>query len=89
MVEQLDHYVGTLISYLENTEDPRWPGHTLIENTYVIFTSDNGGMEGSPTHYHRQLSTGSWKISLMEGGTRVPLIITGLGIQRGIESDVR
>ena len=28
------------------------------------------------------------KISLMEGGTRVPLIITGPGIKEGIESDV-
>ena len=27
---------------LENTNDPRWPGHKLIENTLVIFTSDNG-----------------------------------------------
>ena len=89
MVEQLDHYVGTLISSLENTEDPRWPGHALIENTYVIFTSDNGGMEGSPT----QIITDNYpldrgKISLMEGGTRVPLIITGPGIPHGIESDV-
>ena len=28
------------------------------------------------------------KISIMEGGTRVPLIITGPGIKAGIESDV-
>ena len=28
------------------------------------------------------------KISAMEGGTRVPLIITGPGIQKGVESDV-
>ena len=46
MVETLDYYVGKLIGYLERTEDPRWPGHKLIENTYVIFSSDNGGMEG-------------------------------------------
>ncbi len=89
MVEQLDHYIGTLISHLEHTPDPRWPGHTLIENTYVIFTSDNGGMEGSSS----QIITDNYpldrgKISLMEGGTRVPLIITGPDIPRGVESDV-
>ena len=46
MVETLDYYVGRLIGYLERTDDPRWPGHKLIENTYIIFSSDNGGMEG-------------------------------------------
>lgn len=89
MVEQLDHYLGQLFNYLEQTNDPRWPGHKLIENTYVIFTSDNGGMEGSRT----QIITDNYpldrgKISLMEGGTRVPLIITGPGIPRGVESHV-
>ena len=48
MVEQFDYYIGRLIAYLENTDDPRWPGHKLIENTYIILTSDNGGMEGYP-----------------------------------------
>ena len=45
MVEMLDHYVGQIISYLETTPDPRRPGHFLMSNTYIIFTSDNGGME--------------------------------------------
>jgi uncharacterized sulfatase len=89
MVEQLDHYVGKLFDYLEQTDDPRWPGHKLSENTYIMFTSDNGGMEGSRT----QIITDNYpldrgKISLMEGGTRVPLIITGPGIPEGAESDV-
>ncbi len=89
MVEQLDHYVGRLFDYLEETEDPRWPGHKLVENTYIIFTSDNGGMEGSRTQIitdNHPLDRG--KISLMEGGTRVPLIVTGPGIPKGVESDV-
>ena len=45
MVEEFDYYVGNLLSYLDATDDPRWPGHKLSENTYIIFTSDNGGME--------------------------------------------
>ena len=89
MVEMLDHYIGQLIHYLEETDDPRWPGHKLVENTYILFTSDNGGMEGHRT----QIITDNYpldrgKISLMEGGTRVPLIITGPGIPKGAESHV-
>lgn len=89
MVEMLDHYVGNVISYLETTEDPRWPGHKLSENTYLIFTSDNGGMEGHPGEIitdNYPLDRG--KISAREGGTRVPLIITGPGIKAGVETDV-
>ena len=89
MVEQFDYYIGRLISYLENTDDPRWPGHKLIENTYIIFTSDNGGMEGYPGEIitdNFPLDRG--KLSAKEGGTRVPLIITGPNIPQGVQSDV-
>ena len=89
MVEQLDYYLGGLFDYLETTDDPRWPGHKLVENTYVIFTSDNGGMEGHPGEIitdNAPLDKG--KISAMEGGTRVPLIITGPGISTDVQSNV-
>ena len=82
MVEELDYYIGTVLHYLSETDDPRWPGHKLEENTYIIFTSDNGGMEG----HAKEVITDNYpldkgKISAMEGGTRVPLIIAGPGIQ--------
>jgi uncharacterized sulfatase len=89
MVEELDYYCGKLFQTLETTDDPRWPGHKLIENTYVIFTSDNGGMEQHPGEIitdNYPLDRG--KISAMEGGTRVPLIISGPGIEAGVQSDV-
>ncbi|MEZ7957075.1 MAG: sulfatase [Rubritalea sp.] len=89
MVEELDYYVGKVFNYLESTDDPRWPGHKLSENTYVIFTSDNGGMEGGGGEiYTDNYPLDRGKISAMEGGTRVPLIITGPGIPQGVESDV-
>lgn len=89
MVEELDYYVGTVFSYLEETEDPRWPGHKLGENTYVIFTSDNGGMEGSrKERYTDNEPLARGKISAMEGGTRVPLLIAGPGIDAGAQTDV-
>ena len=89
MVEELDYHMGKVFDFLSETDDPRWPGHKLVENTYVIFTSDNGGMEGHPGEIitdNYPLDKG--KISLMEGGTRVPLIITGPGIPKGVESEV-
>jgi uncharacterized sulfatase len=89
MVEELDYYVGRFLGYLRETDDPRWPGHKLVENTYVIFTSDNGGMEGHPGEIitdNHPLDRG--KISAREGGTRVPLIIAGPGIPAGVQSDV-
>ncbi len=89
MVEMFDHYVGQLIQYLEETPDPRWPGHKLIENTYVILTSDNGGMEKVPNEIitdNFPLDRG--KINAREGGVRVPLIVSGPGIPAGQQSNV-
>lgn len=89
MVQELDYYVGQVFNYLDQTEDPRWPGHKLSENTFLIFTSDNGGMEGPPNERYtdnRPLDEG--KIHVEEGGTRVPLIITGPGIPAGVQSEV-
>ena len=89
MVEEFDYYVGQVMDYLKNTDDPRWAGHKLIENTYIVFTSDNGGME----RHGKEIITDNYpldrgKISAMEGRTRVPLIITGPGIKKGVQSDV-
>ncbi len=89
MVQELDYYVGMVFDYLDETDDPRWPGHKLSENTYVIFTSDNGGMEGNPKErYTDNNPLDRGKISAKEGGTRVPLIITGPGVSAGVQSDV-
>ncbi|MEP2169431.1 MAG: sulfatase [Polaribacter sp.] len=89
MVEMLDYYVGQVFNYLQTTDDPRWPGHKLSENTYVIFTSDNGGMEGHPGEvFTDNYPLDKGKINAKEGGTRVPLIIAGPGVKKGIQSDV-
>ncbi|MDQ8183312.1 sulfatase [Pelagicoccus sp. SDUM812005] len=89
MVAELDYYLGTVFDYLDQTEDPRWPGHKLSENTYLIFTSDNGGMEGGPKErYTDNYPLDRGKISAMEGGVRVPLIVRGPGIPEGVQTDV-
>jgi arylsulfatase A-like enzyme len=89
MVEALDHYVGQLIEFLEATDDPRNPGHKLIDNTYIFFTSDNGGNEGGHGDFitdNAPLDKG--KTSAKEGGVRVPFLVSGPGIPAGKQSDV-
>ncbi len=89
MVEQFDYYMGQIFGFLESTPDPRWPGHMLADNTYVIFSSDNGGMEGSRDEiYTDNAPLDRGKISLHEGGTRVPLIIAGPGIPKNVQTRV-
>ena len=66
-----DVALGRLLNWLETTPDPRRSGHPLIENTLLIFTSDNGAEKNS------NIATGpfrSHKGSCYEGGHRVPFI---------------
>lgn len=77
VVEELDYNIGRVIDCLKE--------HKLAENTYVIFTSDNGPwyMEKSKTHQkrgetdHGGVSTPlrGHKVSVWEGGSRVPCIV--------------
>jgi len=72
MIFALDENIGRLLDTLDRTGQ--------VENTVVIFTSDNGGLataEGSPT-CNAPLSEGKgWTY---EGGTREPLIIRWPGV---------
>ena len=91
MVETLDHYVGQLVTFLETTDDPRNPGHKLIDNTYIFFTSDNGGAEGGRGEgecFTDNAPLDGGKTSPREGGVRVPFLVAGPGIPAGKESDV-
>lgn len=67
-----DVALGRLIDYLETTGDPRRPGKALIDNTIIIFTSDNGA------EIKAKSATGpfrSHKGSVFEGGHRVPFLV--------------
>ncbi|MCG8448667.1 MAG: sulfatase-like hydrolase/transferase [Pirellulales bacterium] len=85
MVNTIDAELGMLRSYLEATDDPRNPGHKLIDNTMIILTSDNGGHgwgagEAIPTDWTTYEHDGSGglrdrKGSIYEGGHRVPMIV--------------
>ena len=72
MVEDMDTSIGIVLDELEALD--------LAGNTYVIFTSDNGG--GSS---NAPLQGG--KAKMWEGGLRVPMIATGPGIPADTQCD--
>lgn len=72
MVEDMDTSVGIVIDELETLG--------LADNTYVIFTSDNGGGSNNAP-----LQGG--KAKMWEGGLRVPMIVTGPGIPADTQCD--
>ena len=75
MVLENDVAFGELLRTLRETDDPRWPGHRLIENTLVIFTSDNGPNVGD--NLGRNQESGGLrakKAKIWEGGIRVPML---------------
>ena len=82
MTEDLDTGVGLLIDRVRDLG--------LESNTYIIYTSDNGAVPVMPPRsFYKQgsntpLSRGKW--DAMEGGIRVPFIISGPKIKAGIES---
>ena len=67
-----DVALGRLLDFLAEHDDSRRPGKKLIDNTIVIFTSDNGAEKDS------DIATGPFrsnKGSTYEGGHRVPFIV--------------
>ncbi|QKK10042.1 MAG: sulfatase-like hydrolase/transferase [Planctomycetota bacterium] len=80
MVETYDAALGALLTTLEETGQ--------LDNTVIIFTSDNGGLsahargaapDGNTAHTHNA-PLRSGKGSAHEGGTRVPTIIAWPGV---------
>lgn len=76
MVLENDVAFGEMLRTLRETDDPRWPGHKLIDNTLVIFTSDNGPNIGDNLGPNQE-SGGlrSKKAKIWEGGIRVPMLV--------------
>lgn len=76
MVLENDVAFGALLKTLRETDDPRSPGHKLIDNTLVIFTSDNGPNVGDNTGPNQE-SGGlrGKKAKIWEGGHRVPFVV--------------
>ncbi len=84
MVLENDIAFGRVLELLETLPDPRNPGHMLIDNTLVIFTSDNGPNEGEKLG--PSLQSGGLhgrKASMTEGGMRVPFLLYWKGTFEG------
>ena len=77
MIEKLDDSVGKVCQALEDLG--------IVDNTLIIFYSDNGGSEPVTDNYPLRGGKGM----PYEGGSRVPLIIKWAGrIEPGISSSV-
>jgi len=76
MVRSLDTNVGRLLTKLKEWE--------LLDNTIVVFTSDNGGLttlkQHGPTAVRPLRAGKGWAY---EGGVRIPLLIKAPGLPEG------
>ena len=94
MVDSVDWMVAQVVNTLESLDDPRNPGHKLIDNTYLIISSDNGGAQRLATwkgldgkkNYEKVTDNAplrEGKTYMYEGGVKIPFIVMGPGIKPG------
>lgn len=79
VIEHIDAEVGRVMETIRELE--------LDENTYVIYTSDNGPWLRFKHHGGSAGLLREGKMSTFEGGQRVPCVIWGPGIPAGTECD--
>lgn len=78
-VDWIDQQIGRVLARLEDPNNDGDRSDSILENTYIVFTSDHGiaigrhGLQG--------------KQNLYEPTWRVPYIVRGPGIARGAETD--
>ena len=75
-IQEMDHNVGRLLDTLDHLG--------IADNTIVVYLSDNGR---GPGRNADQPISGS-KLTTYEGGLRVPGIVAGGPVRRGLESGV-
>lgn len=81
VIEELDFNTGRILDHLKKLG--------IDNNTYVIFTSDNGPWTVKKAHGGSALPLRSAKTSTWEGGLRIPTIIRAPGrIKAGTVSDL-
>lgn len=77
MVQNMDENIGRLMSTLKETGK--------LENTFIVFTSDNGGLFKVATQHPLRAGKGSY----YEGGIRVPFFfVWNNKIKAGAKSDI-
>ncbi len=79
-IEELDWHIGRLLEMLEQ--------EGLVEDTIIIFTSDNGPHLGGKEHGGSALPLRNGKFRHYDGGVRVPFVVKWQGtIPSGVVSD--
>jgi arylsulfatase A-like enzyme len=71
LTEDVDRQIGTVLNALRETG--------LDKNTIIVFTSDHGDMSGSHKMVH--------KSHFYEEASRVPFIIAGPGVVKGVDNE--
>ena len=74
MIDEIDMGMGALMDTLQTKGE--------LDNTYIIYTSDNGG------GLNPNGSLRGSKATLFEGGIRVPMVVAGPGVKAGVQCDV-
>lgn len=84
MTEDLDTGIGILLDKMEELG--------IMDNTYIIFMSDNGGRTSQPIGPEQVIARNfplrDGKGSMYEGGIRVPFVFVGPGIDKNSHSHV-
>ena len=75
MIEAMDEAVGRVLTMLDELK--------LTGNTYIVFTSDNGGVSSGDAFATSNLPLRGGKGRQWEGGIREPYFISGPGINPG------
>lgn len=80
MTENLDESLGILLKTLDDLN--------LTDNTYIFYTSDNGGEVQGGNFPTNNLPLHLGKTHTWEGGIRVPLVVKGPGIKANSECNI-
>lgn len=90
MVEKMDQSLGRVLDRLEDPNDDNDMSDSVLDNTIVVFTSDNGGLTQFSVTNNRPLREG--KGSMYEGGIREPYLVSWTGsanVQQGVVNSSR
>ncbi len=94
MITRLDQHVGQIISALEDPNDDGDTSDSVMNETLLIFTSDNGAhwpqasIDYNPNFFNSNGGYAEYKASTREGGIRVPFFVRWDGVtQPGVDND--